>query len=323
VVALLLVVLVLAAPIATAAPPATKVARVGWLSGGSERQNLPYVEAFRGGLRDLGYVEGRSVVIEYRWSEGSYERLPQLAAEFVAMKVDVILAQNAPAVQAAREATRDIPIVMTVLLDPVAAGLVASLAHPGGNITGLSMVAPELVGKQMELLKEVLPRLSRIGVLGNPANPGNAQQVREAEVAAQALGIRSHILAARSPSDIDTAFAAMARQRADAFIVLVDAMLGGQRERIARLAASHRLPSVSGLRIHAEAGDLLSYGANRVDIHRRSAEYVGAILKGSRPAEMPIEQPKKFELVVNRKTARALGLTIPPSVLLRADHVIQ
>lgn len=313
----------LVAPPIAHGQPAGKMARVGVLSASSAHQNEPYLDAFREGLREVGFVEGRNVVIEIRWADGKYERLPRLAAELVQLKVDVIFAWNSPALQTASKATKDIPIVMSVLLDPVAAGFVSSLARPGGNITGLSMISPELVGKQAELLKEVLPRMSRLAVLGNPANPGNAPQVREAVVAAQRLGLHLHILEARTPDEIEGAFAATARERDDALLLLVDAMLAGQRERVAALATKHRLPSVSGVRVHAEAGTLLAYGANRLDIHRRAGVYAGNLLKGARPGEMPVEQPAKFELVVNLKTARALGLTIPPSVLLRADDVIQ
>jgi putative ABC transport system substrate-binding protein len=318
-----LIISLLAAPLVAEAQPAGKVARVGFMSAGFEGPNRIYVDAFRERLRELGYVEGRSIAFEYRWGEGKYERLPTLAAELVRMKVDVILAANAPAVEAAKKATGEIPIVVTVLLDPVAAGLVASLARPGGNITGLSMISPELVGKHLELLKEVIPKISRVAVLGNPANPGTAPQMREAKSAAHTLGLQLQIVEARDPSEIDRAIVAMTRERAEAVLVLVDAMLGNHRERIAALTARNRLPSVSGLRLHAEAGDLMAYGANRVDVYHRAAEYVDRILKGARPGDIPIEQPTKFELIVNLKTARALGLTIPPSLLLRADQVIQ
>jgi len=321
--ALVIVISLLVAPLIVDAQPPGKVARVGLLSAGSERQNEPYLDAFRDGLRELGFVDGRNVAIDARWADGKYDRLPRLAADLVQLKVDAILAWNAPAVAAMSKATSDIPIVMTVLVDPVAAGLVQSLARPGKNLTGLSMISPELVGKQVELLKEVLPRMSRLAVLGNPANPGNAPQVQEAVAAAQRLGLRVQVLEARAPSEIDATFTAMGRERTDAMLVLVDAMLGGQSERIGALATKFHLPSITGIRIHAEAGALLAYGANRLDIHRRAGQYVGNILKGARAAEMPIEQPKTFELIVNLKTARALGVTIPPSLLLRADRVIE
>ena len=313
----------LAAPLPAEAQPTGKVARVGFLAAGSGSDNQSYLNAFRQGLSELGYVEGRSIAIEYRWGEGKYEGLPKLAAELVHLKVDVIVAVNAPAAQAAKQATKEIPIVITVLLDPAAAGLVTSLARPGGNITGLSMIAPDLVGKQLELLKEVVPKISRVAVLGNPSNPGTAPQLREAKRAAQALELQLQLVEARGPSEIDRAFAAMIRERAEAILVLVDAMLGSHRERIVNLSAKSRLPVVSGLRRHAEAGDLMAYGANRVDVHHRAATYVDKILKGAKPGDLPVEQPTKFELVINLKTAKALGLTIPSSVLQRADQVIE
>jgi putative ABC transport system substrate-binding protein len=297
--------------------------RIGVLWAGSGSDNQASLNAFRQGLRELGYVEGRSIAIEYRWGEGKYEQLPKLAAELVHLKMDVIVAMNAPAAEAAKQATKQTPIVIAVLVDPVTAGLVASLAHPDGNITGLSMISPELVGKQLELLKEVVPKISRVAVLGNPANPGTAPQLRAAKGAAQALGLRLQLVEARGPSEIDRAFAAMTRERAEAVLVLVDAMFGAQRERIAGLAAKSRLPAVSGIARHAEAGDLMAYGANRVDVYRRAAMYVDKILKGAKPGDLPIERPTKFELVINLKTAKALGLTIPPSLLLRADQVIE
>jgi putative ABC transport system substrate-binding protein len=312
-----------AVPLGAGAQQTGKVWRVGYLAAGAGSENLTYLNAFRQGLRDLGYVEGRSITIDYRWGEGKYERLPKLADEFVHMKVDVIVAANAPSAQAAKEVTTTIPIVMTVLVDPAVAGLVASLARPGGNITGLSMIAPDLVGKHLELLKEMVPKISLVAVLGNPANPGTAPQLREAKAAAQALGLQLQVVEARGPSELDGAFAAMTRARAEAVLVLVDAMFGDQREKIANFAIKSRLPAVSGLTRHAQAGDLLAYGASRVDVYRRAATYVDKIIKGAKPADLPIEQPSKFELVINLKTAKALGLTIPPSLLLRADQVIE
>ena len=312
----------LATPLAAEAQQAAKMWRVGYLAAGAQSENLNYLNSFRQGIRDLGYVEGRNIAIEYRWGEGNYERLPPLAAELVHLRVDVIVAANAPSAQAAKDATREIPIVMTVLVDPAAAGLVASLARPGGNVTGLSIMAPELVGKHLELLKEVVPKVSRVAVLGNPSNPGTTSQVQAAGAAAQALGLQLQLMEARDPSDLEHAFEAMKRARVDAVLVLVDAMFGSQRERIARLAIQHRLPAVSGLTRHAHAGDLLAYGASRVDVYRRAATYVDKILKGAKPADLPVEQPTKFELVINLKTAKALGLTIPPSLLARADQVI-
>jgi putative tryptophan/tyrosine transport system substrate-binding protein len=314
---------VLAAPRAAEAQQAARVWRIGYLAAGDGSENLTYLNAFRQGLRELGYVEGRSIAIEYRWGEGKYERLPKLVAELVQSHVDVIVAANAPSAQAAKEATTRTPIVMTVLVDPAATGLVASLARPGGNVTGLSMMAPELAGKHLELLREVVPKISQVAVLGNPANPGTVAQLREAKAAAQALGLQLHVVEARGPSELDRAFAAMTSAHAEAVLVLVDAMFGSQREKIANLAIKSRLPAVSGLTRHAEAGDLLAYGASRVEVYRRAATYVDKILKGAKPADLPIERPSKFELVINLKTAKALGLTIPPSLLARADQVIE
>jgi putative tryptophan/tyrosine transport system substrate-binding protein len=241
----------------------------------------------------------------------------------VRLKVDVIVASGITPTQAAKQATKAIPIVMVAVSDPVAGGLVTRFARPGGNITGLSLLAPELVGKQLQLLREVVPQVSRVAVLGNPANPGNAAQLRETEVAARALGVQLQPLEARSSSEIDSVFAEMTRKRASALLVLSDLMLNIERKRIADLAAKNRLPTVSGFRINAEAGSLMAYGTDLLDQFRRAATFVDKILKGARPADLPIEQPTKFELVINMKTAKALGLTIPPSLLLRADQLIE
>jgi putative ABC transport system substrate-binding protein len=316
----------LAAPLAAEAEQAVgKLPRVGLLLPGSSSDPLvqPYLDVLRRGLRELGYVEGQSIAIEYRWAEGKYEQLPDLASELVRPKLDVIVAVGTVVVQAAKQTTQTIPIVMTNVDDPVATGLVASMARPGGNVTGLSLMSHELVGKQLGLLREVMPKVSRVAVLWNPANPANATQLREAEVAASALGVRLLPLEAQRPSEIDRAFAAMTRERMGALLVLLDSMLLVQRERIADLAAKNHLPTVYGLRWHAEAGGLMAYGANLLDMVRRIAGFVDRILKGAKPADLPVEQPTKFELVINLKTAKALGLTIPPSLLGRADEIIQ
>ena len=313
------------APLAVDTQQAGKVPRVGVLFAGS-RSDPAFqraVDAFQQGLVELGYVEGRSIAIEYREAQGKYERLPDLAAELVRLKVDVIVGATVPTIQAARQATKTIPIVMTLIADPVATGLVANVARPAGNITGLSTMAPDLMGKQLELLREVLPKASRVAVLWNPANPSNALQLREAQDAARALGVRLQPLEVRDPTEFEKAFAAMTRERAGALLVLSDSTLLTQRERIADLAAKSRLPAVSGVRAHAEAGGLIAYGANIFDIWRRAATYVDKILKGAKPGDLPVEQPTKFELVINLKTARAIGLTIPQSLLLRADEIIQ
>jgi putative ABC transport system substrate-binding protein len=316
---------VLAAPLTASAQPAGSLRRIGFLGAAesSDTNFLRFVDAFRARLAELGYVEGRNVVIETRWAAGRYERLPDLAAELVRLKVEVIVTAAVPAIRAAREATTTIPIVMAAVVDPVATGLVASLARPGGNVTGLSVMSPELVGKQLEMLKEVAPSVSRVAVLWNPTNRGNPPQLRAGEQAARALGIQLQPVEARGPADIERAFDTMTRGRASGLIVLVDILFRNQRIRIAQLAASHRLPAVYGLTEEAEAGGLMAYAPSFVEQYRRAAVYVDKILKGAKPGDLPIEQPTKFELVVNLKAARALGLTIPPALLGRADEVIQ
>jgi putative ABC transport system substrate-binding protein len=324
--------LILLAPLAVEAQQAGKgkVPQIGILSptspsdAGHNPSDLAVLfAAFGEGLRKLGYVEGQNFKIESRWAEGNYDRLPGLAADLVRLKVDVIVTYGTPASQAAKRATATIPIVMAAIIDPVASGLVQSLAHPGGNITGQSMMSPDLAAKQLEILKEVVPKTSRVAVLHNPANPGNAPEVRQAQDAARALGVRLQLLGARGPSEIDSAFAAMTNERAGALIVLVDAVLQNNRTRITDLAARHRLPAVYGLSEYAEAGGLLAYGPNRLEMFRRAATYVDRILKGAKPGDLPVEQPNKFALVINVKTAKTLGLTIPPSLLLRADQMIE
>ena len=318
-----LAVFLLAGPLAAEAQAPAKVSRIGFLSVGSPTDNLFTLEAFQQGLRELGYVEGQNIAIEYRFAEGRPERLPVLAADLVRLKVAVIVTGSPPAPEAAKRATSTIPIVFAVIGDPVAQGLVASLAWPGGNITGLANLAQEVVGKQLELLKEVAPKVSRVAVLQNPSNHAHLFVLRQAEGAARALGVQLHILQARTPPEIEAAFAAMSRQRAGGVVVLRDTLFLTQRTQIAALAAKSRLPAVYGLREEAEAGGLMAYGANVLLMYRRAATYVDKILKGVKPADLPVEQPTKFELVINLKTAKALGLTIPQSLLQRADEVIQ
>jgi putative ABC transport system substrate-binding protein len=324
VVALVLLVLgAVAAPLAAEAQAPAKVPRIGFLWSLSPT-DLPHLrEAFRQRLRELGYVEGQTIAIEYRFAEGRPERLPALAAELVRLKVDVIVTGPPPAPEAAKQATSTIPIVFAVTGDPVAEGLVASLARPGGNITGLATMSPEVVGKQLELLKEVAPKISRVAVLQNPSNNAHPAVLRQSDGAARTLGLRLHILQARTPPEIEAAFAAMRSQRAGGILVLRDPLFFAQRTQIVALAAKSRLPAVYGNREHAEAGGLMAYGANAPLMFRRAATYVDKILKGAKPADLPVEQPTKFELVVNLKTARALGLTVPRSVLSLADQVIQ
>jgi putative ABC transport system substrate-binding protein len=313
-----------AVPLVAEAQQAASLPRIGFLgtSSLSDRRAARYVRAFRQGLRELGYVEGQNIAIEFRWAEGKYDRLPGLADELVRLKLNALVAGAQPAIQAAQQATETIPIVM-VAADPVAAGFVASLARPGRNITGLSMMSADLLGKQLELLEEVVPKVSRVALLGNPANPGTAQWVQDAQDAARRLGVRLQPLEAREPGEIDRAFLEMARKRAGGVILLSDTMLSDHRTRIVDHAARRRLPTVSGQSEHAEAGGLLAYEASRSDRWRRAATYVDKILKGANPADLPVEQPTKFELIINLKTAKALGLTIPPSLLLRADQVIE
>jgi putative ABC transport system substrate-binding protein len=321
----LLPVAVLLAPLAGEAQHAATILRIGFLSPSSlsDSRTARFLQAFRQGLRELGYAEGQNIAIESRFAEGKWNQLPGLAAELVRVKVDVIVTYTTPATQAAKQATGTIPIVVATVIDPVAAGLVASLAHPGGNVTGLSQMVPELVGKQLEVLKEVAPKISRVALLSNPANSAHALAIRDMKVAARSLGVQLQLLEARGPSEIGSAFAAMTTERAGAVIVLVDSMLIDHRTRIADLAARRRLPTVSATIETAEAGGLIAYGPSVRDMFRRAAAYVDKILKGAKPADLPIEQPTKFELVINLRTARALGLTIPQSVLLRADQVIQ
>ena len=315
----------LAAPLAAEAQQAAKVARIGYLTP-NIAANPHLSEAFGQGLRDLGYVEGRNVVIEYRSAEGKFERLPALAAELVALKVDVIVAPNTVAALAAKQATRTVPIVFAVDADPVTSGLVTSLARPGGNVTGLSVLAPELVGKYLELLTQAVPGVSRVAVLWQPGSLGERTEkdmLKEAEVAARALGVRPQFVEARGPADFDRAFSDMTRARAGALTVLPSNMFANERRRLVDLAAKNRLPAVYPFREFVDAGGLMSYGATLADLYRRAATYVDKILKGRKPADLPVEQPTKFEFVINLKTAKALGLTIPRSVLIRADQLIE
>jgi putative tryptophan/tyrosine transport system substrate-binding protein len=315
----------LAAPRVPEAQQAVKVARIGYLAA-NLAANPHLQEAFRQGLRDLGYVEGRNVVIEYRFAEGKFERFPALAAELVALKVDVIVAPGTPAALAAKQATRTLPIVFPVAVDPVQSGLVASLARPGGNVTGLSALIPELVGKCLEQLTQAVPGVSRVAVLWQPGGIDERteqDQLKGAEVAARALGVRLQFVEARGPADLDRAFSDMTRARAGALTVLTSVMFVNERRRLVDLAAKNRLPAVYAQREFVDAGGLMAYGPNLADLFRRAATYVDKILKGAKPGDLPVEQPTKFELAINLKTAKALGLTMPPSLLQRADEVIQ
>jgi putative ABC transport system substrate-binding protein len=311
-------------PLTADAQQAGKVARIGFLGGRSPSDMSPLLDAFRQGLRELGWVEGQNIVIDYRFAEGRFDRLPDLAAELVRLKVDVIVAQPTPATAAAKNATETIPIVMISVGDPVGLGLIASLARPGGNVTGSSYsVGLEIAGKVLELLKETVPKVRRVAILSNPANPAHPLAIRELDVAARSLGVQLQLLEARGPDEFAGAFAAMAKERVGALLVLADGMFALHRTRLADLAARSRLPAAYGLREMVEAGGLMSYGSSTRDLYRRSATFVDKILKGAKPGDLPVEQPTKFELVINMKTAKALGLTIPPLLLLRADEVIQ
>lgn len=314
----------LTTPVAAQAPGSGKVSRIGLIALTAPTPETQSAwAALHQGLRERGWVEGQNIFIERRYSEGRAERLPGLAAELVRLQVDVIVASGVEAALAAEHATRTIPIVGTGLTDPVGSGLIASLARPGGNITGVSLMAPELVGKQLELIKEVVPKVSRVAVFWNSLHPVHRQMLREAEGAARALGVHLQLLEARGPSEFDAAFAAMAREGAGALLVLVDPMFLVHRAVLLDLAAKRRLPVVSGMTALVEAGGLMSYGVDVAEHYRKAATYIDRILKGAKPADLPVEQATKFELVINLRTAKAFGLTLPPSLLLRAGRVIQ
>jgi putative ABC transport system substrate-binding protein len=314
---LFLVVLLAVAVIAQAQQP-TKIPRIGYLTNAFLSALEARTEAFRQGLRELGYVEGKNIVIEYRSAEGKPDRLPALAAELVRLKVDVIVTTGASVTRAAKEATVTIPIVMTNDNDPVGNRFVASLARPGGNITGLVTLSPELSGKRLELLKETVPRLSRVAVFGSSTTPGNAQVLKETELAAGALGVKLQYLVL-GPKDIETAFRAASKKRAEAVLLLGSPVLNSQRTKLAELAVKSRLPAIYNFLEFVEAGGLMTYGVSRNDLARRAATYVDKILKGAKPADLPVEQPTKFEFIINLKAAKQIGLTIPPNVLVRAD----
>jgi putative tryptophan/tyrosine transport system substrate-binding protein len=301
----------------------TKIPRIGLLGGGSASANAGRIGAFRQGLRELGYVEGKNVVMEYRWAEGKLDRLPAFAAELVRLKVAIIVSAGPTVTRVAKEATVTIPIVMGFDDDPVGSGFVASLARPAGNITGLSALSPELSGKQLELLKEIVPRLSRVAVLGSSTHPGTAQSLKEIELAREAFKVQIQYLDVLDPKDIDTTFGAMSKGRADAVLVLTSVFTNSHRKQIVELAAKNRLPAIYYTAEWVEAGGLMTYGASFTDLFRRAATYVDRILKGAKPADLPVEQPKKFELVINLKTAKQIGLTIPQKVLGQADKVIK
>ncbi len=315
---------IVVAPLAAVAQQPGKVPRIGWLGGPTRESAEPFLRTFQRGLKDLGWVEGQNIVIEWRFAGGRAEQLPGLAVELVRLRVDLIVAPSTPTAVAAKNATKTIPIVTVGGADPVGLGLVASLAKPGGNITGLtSAVGPEIAGKQLALLKETVPKVSRMAVLWNPTTPGNELALREAGIAARALRVELQLLEARGLNDFESAFAAMSTKRAGALLVLGDVMFTTYRMRLASLAAKSRLPAIYATRQFVDEGGLMAYGANILDNFHRAAVYVDKILKGAKPGDLPIEQATKYELVINLKTAKALGLTIPPSLLGRADQVIE
>jgi len=313
----------LAAPLASFAQQPAGVARIGFLGNSTAAFEANLVGPFREGLRDLGYVEGRNILIEYRWAEGKYERFPELIAELIALKLDVIVTAGTPATLAVKKATTTVPLVMVAVGDPVGTGIIASLARPGGNITGLSSISPELEGKRLQLLKEVTPKLSNVAILWNPNNAFHAIELKQAQFAAKVLRIKLLSLGGWNEAGLEKVFAEIIRLRPDALLVLADRLFLHHRARIMDFVARHRLPGVYAYRELVEAGGLMSFGPSYADMHRRAAYFVDAILKGTKPADLPAEQPATFELVINMKTAKALGLAIPQSVLARATEVIQ
>ena len=312
-----------AAPIGVFAQQPAKVARIGFLEASTPSAIAARIDAFRQGLRELGYVEGKNIVIDYRYAEGKFDRLSALAAELVNLKVDIIVTGGPTSIRPAREATSKIPIVMAFDTDPVGSGFVASLAHPGGNITGLSTLAPEIIGKQMELLKEIVPKLARLAVLGTSTRPGSAQALKGAELAAKKIKVQVQYLDVIDPKDIEAAFHAASKGGAGAVLMLGSPVFIAQRAQIAEIAAKNRLPAIYDRAEFVEAGGLMTYSVSLTDLARRAATYVDKILKGRTPADLPVEQPTKFELIVNMKTAKALGIKIPNSILVRADKVIE
>ena len=313
----------LAAPLAAEAQPAGGTVTIGYLGNSSPSLESNLVDAFREGLRQLGYVEGQNLVIRYQWAEGQQERSAVLARELVRLKPDIILTAGTPGTLAAKQATQSIPIVTAIAGDPVAAGLVSSLAQPGGNVTGLSTLASALEGKRLELFKQAVPKLSRVVALLNPANPFTTIAWKAVQPAAEALGLKLQAVEVRGPNDLDRALATIKTARPDGLIVVPDRFLLTYRASILHFMADHRLPGMFPFREFVQEGGLLAYGPDYTDMYRRAATYVAKILRGAKPADLPMEQPTKFELVINLKTAKALGLTIPPSLLARADEIIQ
>jgi putative ABC transport system substrate-binding protein len=321
---LALVVVLVAFSVPVEAQQAAKVLRIGFLSNGSPAAISAFNDAFRQKLRELGHAEGKDVTFEYRYAEGKLERLPDLAAELVRLKVDVIVTTGGtPAVLAAKNAASTIPIIFIGTADPVASGLVASFARPGGNITGFTNGGPELGGKRLELLKETVPRVSRVAVLWNTENPSSRNSLKETEAAAKALGVRLQLVGIRSANDLGEAFSKVSKERSGALAVQQDALFTSNRERIVESAAKNRLPTIYSFREFIDVGGLMSYGPSRLDQWLRAAVYVDKILKGAKPADLPVQQPMNFEFIINLKAAKQIGLTIPPNVLVRAQRVIK
>jgi putative ABC transport system substrate-binding protein len=296
-----------------------KIPRIGYMGGTISSGS----EAFRQGLRDHGWKEGQNILVEYRWAEAKTERFPEIAAELVRLKVDLIVVGSTPGAQAAQQATKTIPIVFTMVSDPVASGIVASLARPGANVTGLSNMLPEMSGKLLELLKEAVPRMARVAVLYDPTNPGKALELKEMQAVAPTLGVTLQSLEVHTDKEVDGAISTMTKARLDGLVTFIDSVTSKHRQRIVDFAVKNRLPSIYQTSEFVDVGGLMSYGLNRDDLFRRAATYVDKILKGTKPADLPVERPIKFEFVINLKTAKALGLTIPQSVLFRADKVIR
>ena len=308
-------------PVALHAQP--KIPRVGFMGNSTAELEANLVNSFREGLREHGYQEGRNIVIEYRWADGKYERFPALVAELIAAKVNVIVTAGTPASLAVKKATTTVPLVMVAVGDPVGTGLVSSLARPGGNLTGLSSIAPDLEGKRLDLLREVVPTLSHVAVFFNSLNPFHVVSMRQAHVAARTLGIKLQQHDIRKSEDLDGAFAAIRTERPDALLILADRVFLHNRQRMMDFTEEQRLPNVNAYKELVEAGGLMSYGPSYEDMHKRAAIYVDKILKGAKPADLPIEQPSKFTFIVNLKAAKTLGVTVPPSLLTLADKVIE
>jgi len=315
--------IVAAWPLAARAQQPAKIPRIGFLGNSTATMEANLIGPLRDGLRELGYEEGRNVIIEFRWAEGKYDQFPALVAELLAAKVDVIITAGTPATLAIKKATSTVPLVFIAVGDPVGTGVVPNLGRPGGNITGLSSIAPDLEGKRLELLREVVPKLSHVAFFLNPANAFHTASMRQARVAAQSLGIKLQPMEVNKSEQLDGAFASIVKEKPDALLILADRVFLHNRKRMMEFAIQQRLPSVNAYRELVEAGGLISYGPSYEDMHRRAAVYVDKILKGTKPADLPIEQPTKFTLLINLKTAKTLGLTVPPTLVARADELIE